>query len=162
MRATLMNREALHVHDLIVKPTLAGLGLGGDTAERFITCIGEYESKYDNLRQVLTSGNYGAAWGWWQCEKPTFDDDVRYLLDERYELLPKLLQICGVKELPPITAMTWNLRFAAAMCRIHFLRFKEPIPSDLEGMARYYKKYYNGDGKGTVDGFIRDCKDIFK
>lgn len=157
-----MNREALHVHDLIVKPTLAGLGLGGDIPERFVTCIGQYESGYDNLRQVLNSGNYGAGWGWWQCEKQTFDDDIKFLENDRPDLILKLLSVCQLQSLPDITAVIWNLRFAAAMCRIHFLRFKESIPGDLEGMGQYYKKYYNGDGKGSVEAFVKECKDIFK
>lgn len=53
--------------------------------------------------------------------------------------------------------MVYNLRFAAAMCRAHYSRVKEPLPdaNDLFELGRYWKKYYNTEkGAGTVDEFV--------
>jgi hypothetical protein len=35
------------------------------------------------------------------------------------------------------------------------LRFAEPIPKDEEGLARYWKKYWNTEkGKGSIDAAL--------
>jgi hypothetical protein len=47
-----------------------------------------------------------------------------------------------------------NLYYAAALCRVHYRRVREALPNedDAEGMARYWKKYYNTvAGAGTVE-----------
>ena len=54
--------------------------------------------------------------------------------------------------------MVWNLKLAAAMCRIHYRRVAAPLPAadDIEGLAAYWKTYYTtAAGAGTVDEFIR-------
>ena len=56
-----------------------------------------------------------------------------------------------------------NLYYAVAMCRIHYYRVSEALPNDLEGMARYWKKYYNTElGKGTVEEFIHNYEQAVK
>lgn len=41
--------------------------------------------------------------------------------------------------------------YAAAMCRVHYLRVSAPIPSDLAGQVAYYKAHYNtAAGAATV------------
>ena len=43
------------------------------------------------------------------------------------------------------------------MTRIHYLRVPEKLPeaNDVEGLARYWKKYYNTSaGKGTEKDFM--------
>ncbi len=50
------------------------------------------------------------------------------------------------------------LPYATAMCRIHYLRVKEPLP-DIHPvtMGSYWKKYYNTElGKGTVEEFVEN------
>jgi hypothetical protein len=49
-----------------------------------------------------------------------------------------------------------NDRYAAAMCRIKYLRAPDALPSenDIQAMANYWKKYYNTPlGAGTPKEF---------
>jgi hypothetical protein len=53
--------------------------------------------------------------------------------------------------------MIFNLKYATAMARIHYLRISEPLPqfNDIEGMWNYYKQYYNTPkGAATRDQFM--------
>lgn len=50
-----------------------------------------------------------------------------------------------------------NLYYQCAIARCKYLMSPEPLPAhdDVEGMAKYWKKWYNSeDGKGTAQGFI--------
>ena len=54
-----------------------------------------------------------------------------------------------------------NLFYATAMARIHYYRVPEHLPNadDWEGLAKYWKKYYNTkNGKGTVEEFLENAK----
>lgn len=56
-----------------------------------------------------------------------------------------------------------NLMFAIFMCRMFYLRVKEPIPSTVELRAKYWKKYYNTKkGKGTVEKYIKAVDKFYK
>ena len=51
--------------------------------------------------------------------------------------------------------LRWNLKYAIAMCRIHYLRVPAAIPFGLQAHAAYWKKYYNTPlGAGTEDEYI--------
>lgn len=57
--------------------------------------------------------------------------------------------------------MTWNLRFATAMARIHYWRVPEPLPDadDIDGLARYWKQHYNAPlGHGTAEQFAENYR----
>ncbi|MEX1368658.1 MAG: hypothetical protein AB1Z98_36355 [Nannocystaceae bacterium] len=52
-----------------------------------------------------------------------------------------------------------NDNYAAAMCRVHYLRQPGALPAfnDLEGQARYWKQYYNTPlGAGTTTKYLDD------
>ena len=53
--------------------------------------------------------------------------------------------------------MAWNLGYATVMARIRYFREKEALPAadDDQGLARYWKRYYNTPlGKGTEEEFV--------
>ena len=54
---------------------------------------------------------------------------------------------CG--RMPSEERLIYDLRYASAMCRLHYARAKEPLPpaQDVDAIWNYYKTYYN-----TVDG----------
>lgn len=70
--------------------------------------------------------------------------------------ISKIKEILGVD----IKTVQWeDLRFNPMLCllftRLHYLPFKEVIPTTLEGRAKYWKKYYNTiKGKGTVEHYL--------
>jgi len=51
----------------------------------------------------------------------------------------------------------YNARYATAACRLQYYRQPASLPpaDDLEGLAAYYKKYWNSSaGKATAQDFI--------
>jgi hypothetical protein len=158
-----MNREAQHVLDLIVKPLLPLIGMDSRSAQLLMVYTAAVETGFDNLRQVISGGNFGPAIGWWQMEKETFDWLTKYL-NKNVEIKNRILSACYLEIIPPAETMIWNIRFACCMARIRYLVVPErlPHPEDLEGMGHYWLKYYNGDGegKGSLERFMAVCKGL--
>lgn len=51
----------------------------------------------------------------------------------------------------------WNLAYQILICRTHYRRVKEKLPSrhDVPAMGAYWKKYYNtSKGKGTIKSAV--------
>lgn len=116
-----------------------------ESAVRLISMVAAHESgDFHYVRQLR-----GPALSLFQIEPATFIDLCRYAETRRFA-------IAG--ELP---CSPWRLvfdqRFAAAMARIFFLRFKEPLPEpdDLNGLAAYAKQYWNTHlGKATPEQYF--------
>lgn len=157
-----MMREAVQVHQLVVVPTLSLIGLSSTAGDRLTTYTGQTESQYDALRQVLQSGNYGEGYGWWQMQENAYKQCVSYL-NRNANLKRRILSACYLDVFPDVTALIWNIRLACCMARIQYWQEPEPLPAynDLEGLGRYYVKYYNRGGKATIDKFMRDCSGIW-
>jgi len=95
----------------------------------------------------------GPALGIFQMEPNTHDDIWLNFLQYREALAGEIrgqyMVNGGASEL------VWNLAYATAMCRMHYLRKPGAIPTSVEGMAAYWKKHYNTElGKGTEEEFI--------
>ena len=55
-----------------------------------------------------------------------------------------------------------NVAIQVALCRLHYRRVPSALPkiTDLEGQAKYWKKYYNSHlGKGTIKHFMEANSD---
>lgn len=55
--------------------------------------------------------------------------------------------------------LTGNLYYAAAMCRVHYMRVPKPLPDadNVYELAKYWKAHYNTNlGKGKVEEFIKN------
>ena len=66
---------------------------------------------------------------------------------------------------PDPSIMKWNLHYATAMARCSYLRHSESLPEadDIEGLAKYYKKYYNTPkGAATVEQAISNYERFMK
>lgn len=142
------------LRESVIQPVLQHLGLESDAAVQLILATGRQESHLAYLRQL---GN-GPALGIFQMEPATHDDIWNNYLAYRDELADNVRSLAiGTKQIPDPTQMVGNLFYAAAMCRVHYLRVPEPLPAadDLAGQAQYWKTYYNTElGRGTVDEFI--------
>lgn len=156
-----MNREAKHVLDLVIAPVLKIIGLDSLAARTLMVCTGQVETAYDNLRQVLPSGNYGEGYGWWSQQENSYNQCVKFL-SKNPMLKQKILTACYIDILPNHEAIIWNLRLACCMARIHYWQFPEKLPeaTDLRGLAQYWLRYYNAGGKGSMERFIEECKDL--
>ena len=157
-----MNKS--NIPELIITPTLKHLGLYSLSAETLLTAICAHESKGGKyLRQLGCTGDK-CAFGLYQIELKTADAIEHYLLrksrtdplrTEWFDILHSYLD----KTIPPNLNLQHNHKYATSLCRLFFVRFKEPLPAhdDIEAIAKYWKKYYNTiKGKGTEAQFIKD------
>lgn len=92
----------------------------------------------------------GPAIGIIQMEQETFNW-IKNLYLRKY---PELLRI-------HFEDLAWNLKAAIIFCRLRYRPIPARLPDfdDLEGLAKYWKQYYNTiSGKGTVQEFINNYK----
>ena len=139
----------------LISETILKLDLYSAEAVELMCGTCAQESGYGKFRHQL---NGGPALGIFQCEPRTFDDIIKNFLFYDKELMAKITEISGEKQLEA-SRLEVNDVLAACICRIHYLRIEEAIPKSLEGWARYYKQYYNTPkGKATEQEFIENYR----
>ena len=122
-------------------------------AENLVLGTIAQESAYGKYREQLGSG---IAKGICQIEPDTFNDIIDNYLEYRPHIWNKIAKISSVLA-PKSDDLVLNDRLSICMCRVAYLRQKEPIPNDLYGWARYWKRHYNTMlGKGTEAEFIKN------
>ena len=122
-------------------------------AENLILGTAAQESAYGKFTVQI---GCGVARGKFQMEKATHDDIWKNFLKYKPRLAKLVLEISGLRE-PDFKALETNDTYACAMCRVHYFRVKEPIPTTLNGYAYYWKQHYNTPkGKGTISEFINN------
>lgn len=145
--------DTLQLKDYIITPTLKYLNLWSESAEMLLlgTCaqesgMGEY------LHQVQ-----GPALGVFQMEPATHTDIWKNYLGYNVKYSTKIIYLMSdYDKSNPLDALISNLAYATSMARIHYLRVKAPLPNanDLDGLAHYWKQYYNTPkGRGKVSEF---------
>ena len=145
----------------VIRETLEFLNLHSQAAEDLIMGTIAQESRLGTYLKQL--GN-GPALGIVQMEPATHKDIwinyLRYnqgLSQTLWTLALNNGPFTGTGTYPDVSQLQGNLYYAIAMCRIHYLRIKAPLPQagDLNGYAAYWKKYYNTvHGRGTEAEFI--------
>jgi hypothetical protein len=131
---------------------LLGEGAGGLAAEQLVLGTGIQESLLTNRQQI----GGGPALGLFQMEAATHDDCWQNYLSFRKALANKVRLTLDPGQTPTAEIMRLNDRYAAAMCRVRYMRLSEPLPvaSDIHAMANYWKQYYNTPlGAGTPEEF---------
>ena len=147
--------DKTQLRQLIVE-TLKGADLFSEAAVELLMGTAAQESA---LGRYIYQIN-GPALGIFQMEPDTHADIYQNYLAYRPEL-KRTAQSVSVKNGVAADEMSWNLKYAIVMARIHYLRVPKALPdrSDVEAMAHYWKRYYNSeDGAGTVEEFIRNHK----
>lgn len=149
----------------LVRTTLQFLNLHSQAAEDLVIGTIAQESRMGTYIKQL--GN-GPALGICQMEPATHND----LWDNYLRYNPGLSAMVWTLALdngmftsnssrPDEQQLVGNLYYAIAMCRIHYLRIKAPLPQagDVAGYAAYWKKYYNTVlGKGTEPEFVANYR----
>lgn len=139
----------------VVAPALAALGLGdGDVAVNLVLGTAAQETGGRFLAQYPA----GPALGLWQEEPATHDDMMTNFLVFRPQLAARLAAL-AVPGMDRADQLTWNLRYAAACCRLRYDRAEQPLPAttDPHLLGAYWKAHYNTpQGAGTVDEFVRN------
>ena len=147
--------RAQDIIEYVIRPTLEYLGMYSEAAENLLIGTAAHESRFEYLHQVK-----GPAIGLWQMEPATHYDLYINYLDTRSSLKTKIRGLAAGRfsgmEIPA-DEMHGNLTYACAMARLQFWRRSEPMPhkGDIEGLGRYYKKWYNSTaGKATPEDFV--------
>ena len=147
-----------HFLDEVVIPTLKELDMYSEEACLLVVGTAIQESRLHYLKQIPS----GIAKGLCQMEEATHDDIWDNFLAYKPEIKQKLMGLVN-PSMDLVDQLKGNLYYSVAMCRIHYYRVSEALPSDLEGMARYWKKYYNTPlGAGTEKEFIHNYKECVK
>ena len=135
----------------LIAPTLEKIGLYSDTALNLVTGTGLVESGY---RVTVQSGG-GPALGWFQMEPATHDDCWRNYLRYKPELAQSVSALCHAAK-PSSSLLQSNPAYAAAMCRVKYLRVPAPLPPDnAQSLSLYHKRNYN-----TMQGKADATKNI--
>lgn len=133
------------------------IGLFSDNAVELLIGTCAQESCLGKYRKQLGGG---PALGIFQMEPATFVDIHINVLRFNPLLLKKVMKAAEVKSLKA-EDLVLNDNLAVCMARVHYYRFKEAIPDNLEGWAHYWKKYYNTSaGRGTEEEFIKNYKTL--
>lgn len=147
--------DAFILKKYVIEPTLQKFGKCSDAAINLLLGTCAVESSMGTYTKQIN----GPALGIFQCEEETYNDIFNNFLIYRKELMRDILLACGknLSLIPDFNEIKNDYWYAAAICRVHYMRVKEPLPDadDVEGMARYWKKHYNTEkGKGTVEDFV--------
>ena len=133
----------------VIRPCLKDFGLWSQDAENLILGTAAQESWCGRYVRQLHGG---PALGIFQMEPATHDDIWKNFLAFRRELRGSILEVW---DSPDAERMIYDLRYAAVMCRVHYLRAPGAIPTAVGDQAKYWKLYYNTPaGAGTEAEFI--------
>lgn len=139
----------------LITSVLKELNLQPGNAVNLLMGTAAQESHLGKYRKQLGGG---PALGIFQMEPATFDDIVNNYLRYKPELAARIERVARISRFRA-EDLENNDVLAICMARVHYLRVREAIPSDLEGWARYWKCYYNTKlGKGTEEEFIANYK----
>jgi hypothetical protein len=137
-----MGIDCIQLVKYIINPVLASLGLKSNSAIVLLTGTAAIES---HMGRYLHQKN-GPALGIYQMEPNTHTDIWVNFLKFNKELANKVFNVADIGSSNIIhERLIYNLKYATALARIHYLRVKEELPqqNDASGMAYYHKKYYN-------------------
>ena len=129
-------------------------------AVALVVRTGMAESGYRALKGY---GEGNPAIGFWQIEPATMNDMITNYIQYRSHYKKNLISLGMNFENDTTLSVMSNMAVQAALCRLHYRRDKDPIPSwdDLEGQASYWKRVYNTvEGRGTVEHFMKANNDV--
>ena len=150
--------------EYIVQPTLHAINEyipESLSAERLVLGTAAQESLLYYLDQ--TPSGPGPAYGIYQMEAETHNGHLAWLKQKGD--FWKLVQSYQVEYLDNCLEMVGNLYYATIMCRIHYWRKTENLPSasDIYALGSYWKRHYNTYiGKGTVEEFVKNYNKFIK
>lgn len=148
---------SINCHDLrslIVEPAISELGMWSVPAEDLLLGTAAQESL---MGKYLKQKGDGPALGIFQIEPNTHADVWDNYLKYRQAYVKKIDP--NLTEMPDHSRLIYDLKYAAKIARLIYHRAPEVLPSpyDLNGLAKYWKKYYNTPkGKGTVEEFVKN------
>lgn len=149
-----------NLRDLVIRPTLNSLELGGDAAEEIM--LGTALQESGDGRRLIQAGG-GPALGIWQMEPATYNDIWMNFLTARPVLMGVVRSLRIPSIVAPLDQLEGNLYYACAMARLVYYRRPEPLPAagDLAAQAAFYVQHYNAGGKATINEYIANWRAAF-
>jgi hypothetical protein len=150
----------------VIRPTLQHIGLLSASAELLLLATAAHESGLANIDQRTGPNDetLGPAMGLWQIEAPTlYDITDRYLAKPSKAALRERVFSLMAPAPQSVIQLATNACFACAIARVRYYMAPEPLPEpdDLEGMAHYWKRFYNTSlGAGTPEKFLESYRRI--
>jgi hypothetical protein len=149
-----------HFQDLVIDPSIEAVGLFSPAASELLLGTALQESRLTHLTQLDGDADpYDDAMGVYQTERKTIIDIWENYLAYRPELASIVLIACGFIAPPDPREVVTNLKYAAIIARLVYLRVPEPLPmvGDTEAQASYWKRHYNtAGGHGSVEQYFRN------
>jgi hypothetical protein len=138
----------------LINRTLTNVNLYSEEAVNLLMGTAAQESRLGVYIKQIN----GPALGVFQMEPNTFYDICNNYLKYKTDLSIAIRKESGVYVFES-GVLEWNLKLAICTSRVHYLRCPGKLPNTIEGMAAYWKKYYNTPlGKGTEQEFIANYK----
>jgi hypothetical protein len=139
---------------LIIEPVLSKLKVYSKAAEEILvfTCAAE------SLGGTFLTQIKGPALGIFNMEPNNYTDIWINYIRGRNQLATLMALHFGCNRIPDIDRMIYDLHFATAMARIHYIRVKEniPEPGNVDAIWDYYKKHYNTEqGKAKKEDAVK-------
>lgn len=137
-----------------IEEVLTDINLYSESAVNLLLGTAAQESSFGKYNHQID----GPALGVFQMEPATLRDLWENFLAYKEELCKTIEDEYGYIDASN-NLLQYDIDYAIIMCRIHYLRVKERLPDadDIEGLAKYWKKYYNTyKGKGKVEEFIKN------
>lgn len=146
---------------VIIEPVLSKLKIYSKGAEEILvfTCAAESLGGH-YLHQVK-----GPALGIYQMEPNTYTDIWSNYIRSRNQLATLMAIHFGCSKIPEVERLMYDLHYATAMTRIHYLRMPGNLPDhkDVDGMWDYYKKYYNTEkGKAKKEDSVKKYQEFIR
>lgn len=144
--------DILDVRHLLIRPCLEAIGLHSRAAENLLVGTGLVESEFRHLIQLN-----GIALSFFQIEPNTFNWLIKKLSNDK-ELMLKTIRFLGYATLPTNSSQLLNsFALACILARLKYWYVPERLPAadNIEGLAKYWGKYYNTlNKKKDIDRFI--------
>lgn len=146
---------------LIIEPVLSKLKVYSKGAEELLvfTCAAE------SLGGTFLAQVKGPALGIYQMEPNTYTDIWANYIRARNQLATLMALHFGCNKVPDLDRMIYDLHFATAMARIHYLRVTGniPDPANVEAIWDYYKEHYNTElGKAKKEDAIKKYQSFIR
>lgn len=146
---------------LIIEPVLSKLKVYSKSAEELLvfTCAAE------SLGGTLLQQVKGPALGIFQMEPNTYTDIWVNYIRNRNQMATLMAIHFNCSKIPEVERLIYDLHFATAMARIHYLRMPGKLPEagNIEGIWEYYKKYYNTEkGKAKKEDSIKKYEQFIR
>jgi len=146
---------------LIIEPVLSKLQIYSKEAEELLVFTCAAESNGGTFFHQVN----GSALGIYQMQPNTYTDIWTNYIRARNKMATLMALHLGCNRIPEQDRMIYDLHFATAMARIHYLRTPGKLPrhEDVDGLWSYYKEHYNTEkGKAQKDESIKKYNEFIK